>query len=1001
MDPQDCILRILSPVQPESAPYANNVHAQLKRHQSSRPVILRAKGKGRSLDEMATDALSLDPGPAYLFRRQSVDQINFDGLKPVVFNPVSGPPRPPSAFAQPALARPLSKIPEVSNTGIEDVEKHYVPKVIPRNEIGNVPRELLELNRTGATSTMSLPLSSVPERKSSRARLQRKSSQLSRSSTEFQPLPPAPARGLGHTVSVRGQSQSPVRSAVARLDPVSSVTQRVPSRTYVRPVKPLDILNVPQLTHSRAVLETTITAPLFMGGGTVEGQVHLVIDGGRSSGRYKTRPAISIGRLSIDILGVEMCHGRHSIFRSLAHELIDETYPPPSTMVAAPRAASDAFWEVMPCISVLPFRLDLPINMGPPPYKSRRASIKYILCATLVVRISGKLNFVRSSQEIAVLTVHDPEKALLNLASPLTASEEIHFSRFGIHDTIKLTAGVHRQTWVSGIALFVDVHISNSSQRTVKKIDLQLEKATTFYSYAPASTQAEMAAHLRLPDKTEKETMVKRSIKKGHHGWRGILPQSQDVRTCQLDIPPGLATIDTGRFFGVRYFLNIAVSSSFTSVISPTIRRFQLTFNSQALVVQIPITVIHPNSLDIAPNSVAQVASAIEHHHHRRQRSNASRQTASKSSPNGSPKFRNNPMYRYSQGGAFSAARRQSTEQLNSAAQRAEEVVEELTRELDGSPRKAGPRGQTRVRGHRLTASQESNNMRDITKPQRAKSHMRLIEPRLMRSTSGLGFDYSSSEESEGMEMGAGSMFHGMYRAKKSLRGREDERVQKDWAATYVADLAHHATNAAHTGTSWFADARAEEKITAYLHDAAAALGLERSRTTFLDLGAGNGSLLFALREEGWRGGMVGVDYAPEAVQLARRVGVERGVEVRFEVWDVMADGAPAGGEEWMPAGGWDVVLDKGTFDAVSLSEEGGARQRGVCERYAAVVRRLVRVGGVVLVTSCNWTEEELRVWFGGGAEGLEVCGRIRYPTFRFGGSSGQSVSSVCFRRVR
>ena len=354
-----------------------------------------------------TDVSSHDPGPTYLFRRKSVDQINYDGLKPGTCNSAQAPPNPSFVIARHALARPLSNIPEVSNAGIDVVEKHYAPNAILRNEVGDVPRGLLELNRTGATSTMSLPLSSVPERKSSRARLQRRSSQLSRSSIEFQPLPPAPARGLGHTVPVRGRSRSPVRSAVARLDPVSSIMQRVPSRTYVRPVKPLDILDIPQLSHPRAALEIRIAAPLFVGGGTIEGQIHLMIDGGRASGRHRNRPAIAIGRLSIDVLGVELGYGRPSIFRSLANELIDETYPPPSTMVAAPREASDAFWTVMPCTSVLPFKLDLPINMGPPPYKSKHATIRYILCATLVIRISGKLNFVRRSQEIAILTVHD------------------------------------------------------------------------------------------------------------------------------------------------------------------------------------------------------------------------------------------------------------------------------------------------------------------------------------------------------------------------------------------------------------------------------------------------------------------------------------------------------------------------------------------------------------------------------------------------------------------
>ena len=135
---------------------------------------------------------------------------------------------------------------------------------------------------------------------------------------------------------------------------------------------------------------------------------------------------------------------------------------------------------------------------------------------------------------------------MVNLPNPLTASDELRSSNFGTHDLIKLTAGIHRQTWVSGTALFVDVHVSNSSRKTVKKIELHLERATTFYDHAAASTNLEVATHLRLPDRTEKELLAKRSTKKARHGWQGILPQSQDVGTYYVDIPPGLATIDTG-----------------------------------------------------------------------------------------------------------------------------------------------------------------------------------------------------------------------------------------------------------------------------------------------------------------------------------------------------------------------------------------------------------------------------------------------------------------------
>lgn len=175
----------------------------------------------------------------------------------------------------------------------------------------------------------------------------------------------------------------------------------------MRPIRPLDMLEVPELSHVRVSIDTHVTAPLFMGGGTVEGQIQLKIDGGSATSRRKSRPAMSIGRIAVDVLGVEAVQGRQHMFRNLAVELVDENHSPPSTMVVASQKRFDAFWEVQPSVSVLPFRVNLPINMGPPPYKSKHASIKYILCATVMIKIAGKVHHVRQSHEIAVLTVHD------------------------------------------------------------------------------------------------------------------------------------------------------------------------------------------------------------------------------------------------------------------------------------------------------------------------------------------------------------------------------------------------------------------------------------------------------------------------------------------------------------------------------------------------------------------------------------------------------------------
>ncbi|KAI0866810.1 hypothetical protein F4860DRAFT_4579 [Xylaria cubensis] len=292
------------------------------------------------------------------------------------------------------------------------------------------------------------------------------------------------------------------------------------------------------------------------------------------------------------------------------------------------------------------------------------------------------------------------------------------------------------------------------------------------------------------------------------------------------------------------------------------------------------------------------------------------------------------------------------------------------------------------------------------------------------------------------------------------------------WDALYTTEIVNHAHDPTDTGTAWFDDSDAEAKLVEFLEDPefrAQELGLDESTTSFLDLGTGNGALLFALRDAGWQGPMLGVDYSEQSVRFARRIekarrrrqddddgsggqteeeqgddrpphenGNEEGEEeedrnldVHFAQHDILHGSATALLDaRFSPsvANGWDVVLDKGTFDAISLSAEtldnadGGPRR--INEAYGARVLPLVRKGGLFLITSCNWTEAELRSWFeeggsavqemppsssttvnGGNQErefwGFEVVGRVEYRSFSFGGVKGQTISSLCFRKVK
>ncbi|KAI0127911.1 hypothetical protein BJ170DRAFT_581162 [Xylariales sp. AK1849] len=226
------------------------------------------------------------------------------------------------------------------------------------------------------------------------------------------------------------------------------------------------------------------------------------------------------------------------------------------------------------------------------------------------------------------------------------------------------------------------------------------------------------------------------------------------------------------------------------------------------------------------------------------------------------------------------------------------------------------------------------------------------------------------------------------------------------WDALYTAEITNHAQNPSDLGTNWFDDSGAQDKVIDFLSEHFSSnLDDAQQTTAFLDLGTGNGELLFGLRDARWRGRILGVDYSERSDEDDAEVDIIGASEpVEFTHHDILATPPSAllAGEQ---DAGWDVVLDKGTFDAISLSSATDSQGRRVNEGYRDTVLQLVREGGLFLITSCNWTEEELEKWFVGitktGENGFEKVARIEYRSFSFGGVKGQTISSLCFRKVR
>lgn len=177
-----------------------------------------------------------------------------------------------------------------------------------------------------------------------------------------------------------------------------------------------------------------------------------------------------------------------------------------------------------------------------------------------------------------------------------------------------------------------------------------------------------------------------------------------------------------------------------------------------------------------------------------------------------------------------------------------------------------------------------------------------------------------------------------------------------------------------------------------------------------MECGAGNGTLLLSFLTSPASIGpqafdLTGIDYSEGSTRLSAMIELQRRstLEEDIEEWESDEEDGESGSEEdgeegrdgreggkrvqyeyttgrqvinpttcdWRTADllrdeigeQWDLVLDKGTFDALCLSqevvEEKGARLPSVV--YPEQVAKLVKDGGYFLITSCNFTEDEIR----------------------------------------
>lgn len=250
----------------------------------------------------------------------------------------------------------------------------------------------------------------------------------------------------------------------------------------------------------------------------------------------------------------------------------------------------------------IPFSLEMPIGKGAKgSYRGKNAVVRYIVIGSVKLKNAqgGNRSIAHFYRHIDLFPYFNPAVALSSAPRAIQASAEKGLFMGG-SGKLRVSASLHRGTWVAGQRAYINVSVHNQTSKRVKNACFTLIRTVTLYRPRPELNMGSTSAEGYIdPDacntQTSRKKVTEEVLEMGQKGsksvvtargwWTGVEAGSDLEFSHHLTIPSDALTISRGRHVEISYAVRVSVGGSMSADVS----------------VELPLRVINFLSLDPPP----------------------------------------------------------------------------------------------------------------------------------------------------------------------------------------------------------------------------------------------------------------------------------------------------------------------------------------------------------------------------------------------------------------